>query len=280
MKKDILKEFVSENRDDFDDQEPGLDVLSKIQSRLGMEQPVVAPRAKVRKLPYWWAAAALIVVVIGIAVFFPQQKTKEHSIVTTTAPAPLSPAVRADKKDSVTTLRSMVAGIADPQEKKTGVKKRQKIRDEKNVTASTGSKAETAASNIITNDWQTALQNESSSARLAAILATGKRNTLLSGSDLQTLSNTMNNDENSNVRLAALEVLKQQENREGVKNLILQSVAKQDDPVVQMELLASLSSDEATKVKQQLLDITQDPMNIDAVRNEAYAALLRSKTNF
>ena len=136
------------------------------------------------------------------------------------------------------------------------------------------------ASGTKANDWRKELQSESSSARLAAVLASGKKEALLSSGDLQTLFNTMNNDENSNVRLAALEVLKKQENRETVKNLILQSVAKQDDPVVQMELLASLSSGEATRVKQQLLDITQNPINIDAVRNEAYAALLRSKANF
>lgn len=278
MKKDILKEFVSENRDDFDDQEPGSDVLSKIQSKLGLEPSVTAPRAKVIKFQYWWAAAAIMVVIIGAAALFQRKNTIDNSIVDHSAPVPVIPMTDADKKDSTATVRPMVADIADPGQKKAVVKRRKKIVAEEN--AGPGIDAELVASNILADDWRKALQNESSSARLAAVLASGKENAALSNSDLQTLSNTLNNDENSNVRLAALDVLKKQENREGVKDLILQSVAKQDDPVVQMELLASLSSGEATTVKQQLLDITRDPMNMDGVRNEAYAALLRSKANF
>ncbi|HEX7755562.1 MAG TPA: HEAT repeat domain-containing protein [Niabella sp.] len=279
MKKDILKEFVSENRDDFDDQEPDLDVLSKIQSRLGLEQPVVASRAKVIQFQYWRVAAAIIVVIIGVAVFFPRNKTMENAVVNKTAPGSEMPIVHTEKKDSIATLQSMAAGIGEPAQKQAVVKKRKKMRKEKNATAM-DSETALLASGTKANDWRKELQSESSSARLAAVLASGKKEALLSSGDLQTLFNTMNNDENSNVRLAALEVLKKQENRETVKNLILQSVAKQDDPVVQMELLASLSSGEATRVKQQLLDITQNPINIDAVRNEAYAALLRSKANF
>lgn len=275
MKKDILKEFVSENRDDFDDQEPGLDILDKIQSRLGLEQP----RAKAIKFRYWWAAAAIIVAIIGMALLFQQDKTMPPPIVKIAAPGSTTPPVHLDEKDSIATTQPVVAGIADPHQKRTIVKKKQKMREEKSVPLSPGPQA-AIASAARAHDWRKELQNESSSARLAAILASGKRNAELSGNDLQTLFHTMNNDENSNVRLAALDVLKKHEDREAVKDLILQSVAKQDDPVVQMELLASLSSGEAVQVKQQLLNITRDPLNIDAVRNEAYAALLRSESNF
>ncbi|MCH5686237.1 hypothetical protein LWM68_19435 [Niabella sp. W65] len=58
---------------------------------------------------------------------------------------------------------------------------------------------------------------------------------------MQTLSYAMNNDPNSNVRLAVLELLQKQESRMEVEHLLLESVAQQDDPVVQIELLASLS---------------------------------------
>jgi len=279
MKKDILKEFVSENRDAFDDQEPGADVLGKIQSRLGLEPAVVAPRARAIKLRYWWAAAAIIVVTVGIAVLFQQRRTTDLPIAGRTEPGAIAPVIDGRKKDAAVTAPPVVAGIAEPGKNRAAVKRHRKTEKE-NLNARIDVETEIAASGTNAKDWRKALQNESSSARLAAVLASGKENGLLSDSDLQTLVNTMNNDENSNVRLAALDVLKKQENREAVKDWILQSVAKQDDPVVQMELLASLSSGEATTVKQQLLDITRDPMNMDGVRNEAYAALLRSKANF
>lgn len=279
MKKDILKEFVSENRDDFDDQEPGSDVLGKIRSRLGLEPPVAAPRATIIQFRYWWAAAAIIAIIAGMAVLFQPETAIEHPVANEPDPGSVASPTHLEKKDAIASVPSEVAGIADPGQKSEVVKRRRKM-VEKNITPRMDSGAEAAVSHTVTDDWRKVLQNESSSARLAAVLASGKNNTSLSDSDLQVLFNTMNNDENGNVRLAALDVLKKQDNQVAVKNLILQSVAKQDDPVVQMELLASLSSDEATKVKQQLLDITQNPINIDAVRNEAYAALLRSKSNF
>ncbi|MCF3110264.1 HEAT repeat domain-containing protein [Niabella sp. CC-SYL272] len=281
MKKDILKEFVSENRDDFDDQEPGSDVLGKIQARLGLEPSVVVPRAKVLRFPYWWAAAAaIIVVIIGSVVFFPQHNTGELPIAKTAEPTSVKPGLPAGKKDSMGTVPLMATAAPVPERKKPVVRKPVRTGTEKNAGAYIGATIEMAASNTTTDDWQKALQSESSSTRLAAVLACGKSSAALSGSDLERLTYTMNNDENSNVRLAALEVLKKQGNPTAVEPLILQSVARQDDPVVQMELLASLSSDEATKIKQQLLAITQNPTNIDAVRNQAYAALLRSESNF
>jgi len=131
----------------------------------------------------------------------------------------------------------------------------------------------------VANDLEKALQSESSSARLTAILALGKRSGLLSDANLETLSGIMNNDESSNVRLAALDVLKNMEDQSYVKSLITQSIVKQRDPMVQIELLASLSSEEAAKIKEDLMSLTQDPVNIDAVRNQAYAVLLRSNIN-
>ena len=65
MKKDNLREFVSANRDSFDDQQPGADILAKLNARLKLEH-AAAPKPKIIKFQYWWAAAMLI---IGIAYF-------------------------------------------------------------------------------------------------------------------------------------------------------------------------------------------------------------------
>jgi len=276
MKKDILKDFVARNRDDFDDQEPDLDVLTKIQSRLGFNpQPVISPRSKVIKLRYWWAVAALFVVVIGITMLF-RQNTETTRSVAHTQQQPVIPAIDAHKEDSIAPA---VAGLGDRGLKRAVVRKLKQRQQDKSIHANTATK-ETVASGVTINDLNSVLQNESSSVRLEAILALGKRNTLLSYKELQTLSYAMNNDPNSNVRLAVLELLQKQESRMEVEHLLLESVAQQDDPVVQIELLASLSPDEAVKVKQQLLDITRDPASIDAVRSQAYAVLLRSDTSF
>lgn len=133
---------------------------------------------------------------------------------------------------------------------------------------------------IIDTNWKGDLtDSQSSSVRLAAILTADKADNLNS-SDLQLLAHVMNTDENSNVRLAALEVLDKRDAREDSKKLILDSVEKQNDPIVQMQLFTKLSPDEASTVKNELIAIAQNPRNIEAVRDQAYAALLRSKIIF
>ena len=276
MKEDILKKFVDANRDQFDDQSPDAGILGKLQAQLGLQQAVDAPKpAKVIGLRYWWVAAATITAIIGVGVLLQQAPKADQPIATNTrdikaiAPAIPTPAdsmSSSSYKDKAIAQTGPQATVAAPQANR--------IREAQQVNTPVA--AVTTTPDLSTNNWQAGLQNESSSVRLAAVLTSGKSKTL-SDDDMKSLYFMMNNDENSNVRLAALEVLKK---REQAGNLILASVDKQDDPVVQMELLASLSPTQAAKVEQQLLDITQNPLTIDAVRNEAYAVLLRSNTNF
>ncbi len=275
MKGDILKKFVDENRDEFDDQLPDPDILAQLQARLGIQPIAAAPKpAKLVKLGYWWAAAAVIAVIIGTTMVLQQNTTTAPTLANTKdneAPSRATPAKNEYLKHSPSIKTAMAA--AEP----TQAIVKQPIRQALTQTHfKAHRKSETKSIPHEADDWQADLENESSSIRLAAVLASGK-NKNLSDNELKTLYNILNNDENSNVRLAALEVLKK---RERAGKLILSSVNQQDDPVIQMELLASLSPTQALKVAPQLLGITQNPLTIDAVRNEAYAVLLKTNTNF
>lgn len=275
MKEDILKKFVDANRDQFDDQSPDAGILGKLQAQLGLQQAVDAPKpAKVIGLRYWWVAAATITAIIGVGVLLQQAPKADPPIANTRDIKAIAPAIPTSA-DSMSSSSYKDKAIAQTGPQATVVAPQaNRIREAQQVNTPVA--AVTTTPDLSTNNWQAGLQNESSSVRLAAVLTSGKSKTL-SDDDMKSLYFMMNNDENSNVRLAALEVLKK---REQAGNLILASVDKQDDPVVQMELLASLSPTQAAKVEQQLLDITQNPLTIDAVRNEAYAVLLRSNTNF
>ncbi len=275
MKEDILKKFVDANRDQFDDQSPDADILGKLQAQLGLQPAADTPKpAKVIGLRYWWVAAATITAIIGVGVLLQRAPKADRPIASTGKIKEIAPAIptpadsmsNSSYMDKATAKTEPQATVAAPQANR--------IREVQQVNTPVAGETTTPA--LATDKWQAGLQNESSSVRLAAVLASGK-STTLSDDDMKSLYFTMNNDESSNVRLAALEVLKK---REKAGNLILASVDKQDDPVVQMELLASLSPAQAVKVEQQLLEITQNPLTIDAVRNEAYAVLLRSNTNF
>ncbi len=271
MKGDILKKFVDENRDQFDDQLPDADILGKLQSRLGLQPPVAAPKqAKRIRLGYWWAAAAVIVIVTSIGMLLQQGQRDNRSIAGTKGNKTVTPITPSDSMDRSSSTAVAIAPAEAPEAVTAP-------RVNRVITPSVVNSSSAASITQPAQDhWQKDLKDESSSVRLSAVLASGKSKSL-SDDDMKSLYFTMNNDENSNVRLAALEVLKKSEK---AGNLILASVDKQDDPVVQMELLASLSPAQAEKVEQQLLEITQNPLTIDAVRNEAYAVLLRSNTNF
>lgn len=272
MKKDILKEFVSENIDDFDHQQPGSDVHDKIKSRLGLSQPAMnAPKPKVIQFRYWWAAAILIVGVTGL-VYFGHYTPVDSGIAS--RPATLPAASTVAKNSDATPL------IADRKYPKQEHRPQPGQHGHVHARSSMVSKQVAAADDMQANKLETGLDSKSSSVRLAAVLVIGKKGDSLSQSDLNTLCDMMNNDANTNVRLAALDVLKRADNQSQVKGLILQSISKQDDPYVQIELLASLSSEQAAEVREHLVGLTLDTVNIAPVRDQAYAALLRSNINF
>ncbi|MFT4203006.1 MAG: hypothetical protein QM610_03750 [Chitinophagaceae bacterium] len=277
--KDILKSFVEDNMEAFDEHVPNADVFSKIQSQLGMKS-LQKPKTKVVAFRYWWAAAAVLLLVMGAIVFLLQEKVVDNTLVVKNPTHHTSHIAITNKKDSFVVAKTDERNVAK-KEQPVRKKIRHKILKTTIQNANTDSGPELLASNtVVSQDWRKELQNtNSSAARLAAVLASGKQNGL-SVDDMQTLAYTMNNDESSNVRLAALDVLSKQRDQPEVKQMILQSVVQQDDPIVQMELLSMLSPDDAATVKKQLLDITENPTNIEAVRDQAYAALLRSKTNF
>jgi hypothetical protein len=273
MKKDNLREFISANRDSFDDQQPAADILAKLNARLKLEH-AVTPKPKIIKFQYWWAAAMLI---MGIAYFtvFDNNTRDKNTTAQNKEVTRKAPGVVTDQKALEPVQRSEWVAVAEPGKKKP-IKT---IPTRSNVNSSAHPERRVPGSNIVAGEWAEDLKSESSSARLSAILKLGERNSLLPDRDLRILFTTMNNDASSNVRLAVLEVLKKYETQPLVEDFILQSVVKQDDPVVQMELLSSLSLHEAVKIEKQLLDLSQDPNQIDLVREQAYVVLFQSNIN-
>ena len=274
MKKDSLKEFVSVNRDFFEDQKPGPRVLNNIHGRLKLYHTPAKPQSTIVKFGYWWAAAVLIIGISYFAVF--ENATRNKNTIAQRKEVRSTPAAVAKAKESLETSQKPELGaLADSQKKQ----QTETMLARKDLKPDIGPDGKMAQSATTVNQWAEALKSESSSKRLSAVLKLADRNSLLSVKDLHILFNTMSHDESSNVRLAVLDLLKQQQTQPLVEDFILQSVAKQDDPVVQMQLLSSLSSNEAVKIKKQLQDLSQDPNNIDLVRQQACAVLFRSNIN-
>lgn len=92
---------------------------------------------------------------------------------------------------------------------------------------------------------------------------------------IEALVKTMNEDENSNVRLAAMEALARFNTQSHVRQALINSLSKQKDPVVQITLIRLLVDMRAQGLKKQLEKITTDDNLLPAVKDEAHAGLLK-----
>lgn len=92
---------------------------------------------------------------------------------------------------------------------------------------------------------------------------------------LQVLIKTLNDDPNSNVRIAALEALQKFYAIPTVKQALIQSLKTQKDPLVQITLIQILATMKEKSILQDLQNFTEDPALLKAVKDEAYQAIFK-----
>lgn len=89
------------------------------------------------------------------------------------------------------------------------------------------------------------------------------------------LVKTMNEDANTNVRLAAMEALGKFQQFPHVRQALIKSLATQTDPVVQIELIRLMVNMKEKEVVKELEKITTDDSSLPAVKDEAHAGILK-----
>jgi hypothetical protein len=89
------------------------------------------------------------------------------------------------------------------------------------------------------------------------------------------LVKTLNEDVNTNVRLAALDALGKFSNEVQVRNELIGSLKIQKDPVVQIALIQLLVKMKEKSVLNQLEKLTRDAGTLKAVKDEAHAGILK-----
>ncbi|MBL7870053.1 MAG: HEAT repeat domain-containing protein [Cyclobacteriaceae bacterium] len=92
---------------------------------------------------------------------------------------------------------------------------------------------------------------------------------------VEVLVKTMNEDTNSNVRLAALDALSKFNTEDNVRQALINSLATQKDPVVQIALIQLLVKLKEDGVVKQLEKLTKDASTMKAVKDEAYTGILK-----
>lgn len=89
------------------------------------------------------------------------------------------------------------------------------------------------------------------------------------------LVKTLNEDKNTNVRLAALDALSKFHEESNVRKALVASLEKQDDPVVQIALIQLMVKMKEKGVLKDLNRIIEDNNAIQPVKDEAHSGILK-----
>ena len=120
------------------------------------------------------------------------------------------------------------------------------------------------------------LEKESATDRLKAVGLTSEMDQV-SVKVTAALFKTMNQDDNANVRLAALEALKPYAKQSSVREELVKSIAKQDSPLVQValaEFMATIQEKKSVKELQKLLENQNTPKEVRTKINESIKVLI------
>lgn len=92
---------------------------------------------------------------------------------------------------------------------------------------------------------------------------------------VKALARRMNEDPNTNVRLAALDALSKFRQEPGVRKILIDALSTQKDPMVQIALIQLMVDMKETGIVNDLQRIVDDEGSMKAVKDEAYSGLLK-----
>lgn len=278
--KDQLKKYIQDHREEFDMLEVPEDTFDKIMSRLN--EPAVSVE-KTIPLFSWkkWTAAASVAIIFSVGLYaFWNQKESERRRITVHEKLKENGST-VDVLNQKNDLETVKIDTVIQQNKGKAFTKNNSDDSQKIVETKS----------LAQNDD---LENESNFDELKALELINNQHSAssrLRGIDLlksfsasdekiiNILSEKALSDENTNVRLAAVEALSVHiENTEVSKN-IRQIFLNQDDPIVQKELIAILTEKNPSQLNREvnakLKELTLDPTTAVFVKDEAYAVLMR-----
>ena len=272
---DKLKKYIDKNRADFDNKEPSAELWKRIQANIPQQPKVLVPQKK-WNIGYWSiAASALILVSIGI--YFMQN---DYSVSTTKEQIVVKQ--KTEKVKQKEQINSVPEKLEDKKSNQIEVATHNKktktketvlpIKEEKIIVEHTDN------SEILSllSDQQ------STSNRINGIAKLGEFSTLNS-EEKEWLTALALKDQNTIVRLNAIEVLSSKLAKTTASDEMTKIFMEQDNPMVQMELIGIIAHLNNDTLDQQLIkklqEIVLDPKTMPFVKDEAYAVLLKKENN-
>jgi hypothetical protein len=256
--KDKLEKFILENRSSFDDLDPNEDVFKRLESKI-YEKPTIW---KLVLSNYWkMGIAASILFLIGLTGFWIINPPESNLVAV----------VEMNDTNSIVADEEIVQQL---QVKETLVQEEPSLLNTNNKRTS-GSINNLVKNTRFNNNYIFTLKNsESASARFTAASKALQSNTL-DTEIVDVLFRTMENDENTNVRLAAFESLSLFANERKIKDRFITSLSKQNDPTVKVAIIELLTKLRTTTIKGYLQNLSEkedgDPMVIE----KAHQGLIR-----
>lgn len=270
---DPIKDFVDRHRGEFDHLEAPVFQVDQLKKRIQNVPGVRKSSFSMLSGSRWLVAASILMILTCAGVFFYSNDKKDPVVQlarhkTTTAPEAdrnsggKSPAGDSEADHSVfigkpAAKRGSVANVNSPAAKMRKVRK------------------EAEPLEVSLQDRYARLKDSTSaSSRLLAILEIGKEDKI-DEELLQLLALTLNHDKNTNVRLAALSLMEKINHDGQVSSLLVSSLDKQDDPIVQLGLVSILGKTKNIDIDDKLESLASSPDTFAAVRDEAYSILLK-----
>lgn len=278
--KDPLKKYIQDNREEFDTLEVPEDTFDKIMSRLNETSVSVEETIPLFSWKKWTAAASVAIIFsVGLYAFWNQKEGERTRITVHEKLKENGSTVNAlNQKNDLETVKidTVIQQNTGKAFTKNNANHSQKIVETKSLAQNDDLEGESnfdelKALELINNQ-------HSASSRLRGIDLLKS----FSASDekiINILSEKALSDDNTNVRLAAVEALSVHiENAEVSKN-IRKIFLNQDDPIVQKELIAILTEKNPSQLNREvnakLKELTLDPTTAVFVKDEAYAVLMR-----
>jgi hypothetical protein len=268
-----LEDFIQKHNEELDQRTPNPAVLDRIMRQMGHEN-LFQEKVKERKgivisfRTLQWSAAACLVLALGLALWKYQETSNSKGAMVTKIPGRLKPVNRLTDTATATSINMAQAKPKAEQQRFNEVD--QDLAYRKKHVAEAWSSAKSASYKQVLLDK---LDNEGSPASRISALSQADKLHNISNDVVDVLVETMNNDPNTNVRLAALDGLTKFYREGYVKKQLIRSLKKQHDPMVQIALIGLLTRMKESAILAQLEGMTKDDNNIDAVKETAYSSI-------
>ncbi|SFG79519.1 hypothetical protein [Pedobacter insulae] len=250
---DPLKKYIQENREDFDHLEPSVDILFKIKAQLKSSPKERKGVTRLIVQHKWLVAAAILLLVSATYLLVSNHKVRNEQLVKKEVTKDNSRLLAKNKKDIGVKIVQKVSKPTINYLKK----KRKKLFQHNPLLAA----------------YRNLTDSSSASTRLAAILEI-QESTMMSYDIIDKLTQTLNHDSNSNVRLAALNLMSKYAQDNYVNNAFMTSLSNQSDPLLQLNLIQLLSQTDNPKLDDKLYALANDPTTFAQVKDQAYLVLL------